>query len=156
VAAAGTGTLPDPPGENPQLIEPRLQTIPRLFAAGGFFLPVGQGASAGWRFVVWSNPLIELVLDVPRGHTCRSTASVRTGPAHFRTRGGCSYGAVMPWEGRARAGPQRGVQRSGAAPYAPGTERVGWGRSTATERTGPARCPNRETAFTPGAVALSG
>src|SRR5690606_24546215 len=44
-----------------------LQTIPRLFAAGGFFLPVGQGASAGWRFVVWSNPLIELVLDVPSG-----------------------------------------------------------------------------------------
>src|SRR5690606_6399395 len=29
---------------------------------------------------------------------CRSTASVRTGPAHFRTRGGCSYSAVVPWE----------------------------------------------------------
>src|SRR5690606_37485664 len=62
-----------------------LQTIPLLFAAGGFFLPVGQGASAGWRFVVWSNPLIELVLDVPRGHTCRSTASVRTWRARYRT-----------------------------------------------------------------------
>src|SRR5690606_38249884 len=40
---------------------------------------------------------------------CRSTASVRTGPAPFciregvRTRGGCSYGAVIPREGRAPA-----------------------------------------------------
>src|SRR5690606_18432221 len=98
-----------------------LQTIPRLFAAGGFFLPVGQGASPGWGFVVGSNPPIELVLDVPRGHTCRSTASVRTGQARFRTRGGCSYGAVIPREGRAPARPHRGVQRTGATPYAPGT-----------------------------------
>src|SRR5690606_26941291 len=98
-----------------------LQTIPRLFAAGGFFLPVGQGASAGWRFVVWSNLLIELVLGVPRGHTCRSTASVRTGQARLRTRGGCSYGAVSPSEGRAPARPHRGVQRTRASPYAPGT-----------------------------------
>src|SRR5690554_261005 len=86
-----------------------LQTIPRLFAAGGFFLPVGQGASAGWRFVVWSNPLIELVLDVPRGHTCRSTASVRTGPAPFCIREGVfAPGAGAP---TARWCPERDEHR---------------------------------------------
>src|SRR5690606_3603533 len=41
--------------------------------------------------------------------TCRSTASLRTGPARFRTWGRCSYGAVIPWEERAPARPQYGV-----------------------------------------------